>query len=505
MTRILERAFRRLAAVRGGRRAVHPIGRTFHATVSTLGGHSYGVPFVDVSGDYAALVRLSRGAGFPTFLPDVHGAAVRVRDGGGPGVDLDLLVSTALGRLPLLRHLPAPRRRVTSPYTTMAGYGTRHGRRYLALLPDRRGVRIGADLTAVPTDGRARFLLGIAGRLGGWRVIGQLILRSPVTADIDERLAFDPLASGVAGLRTDGLLWQVRRMAYQGSRKGRGSIAGARRGRLSPTERQIALAAPAPADGFVSSRVHVAGLDLHLRARNTGDGGTPCILLHGLACSHRYLMPTARRLGARPVYVPDLPGYGLSDKPPVVLDVGEYAEVVAAVLDALATGPAAVLGNSFGGQVAVELARRRPDLVAALILVGPTTDPTAATRRGQLGRLIRDLGHEDWRQAPILAADLRDTGLRRVLTTLGHAVHDQVEPKLGAIHIPTLLARGSLDRIAPQRWLDRMARALADPHTVVLEGAAHNAVTTAGPDLGAAVDRFLSTHVTSKGGGNAVS
>src|SRR5918994_335637 len=42
MTRILERAFRRLAAVRGGRRAVHPIGRTFHATVSTLGGHSYG-------------------------------------------------------------------------------------------------------------------------------------------------------------------------------------------------------------------------------------------------------------------------------------------------------------------------------------------------------------------------------------------------------------------------------------------------------------------------------
>jgi pimeloyl-ACP methyl ester carboxylesterase len=68
-----------------------------------------------------------------------------------------------------------------------------------------------------------------------------------------------------------------------------------------------------------------------------------------------------------------------------------------------------------------------------------------------------------------------------------------------------LLARGSLDRIAPQRWLDRMARALADPHTVVLEGAAHNAVTTAGPDLGAAVDRFLSTHVTSKGGGNAVS
>jgi pimeloyl-ACP methyl ester carboxylesterase len=204
-------------------------------------------------------------------------------------------------------------------------------------------------------------------------------------------------------------------------------------------------------------------------------------------------MPTARWLGARTVYVPDLPGFGLSDKPSVALDVVGHAEVIAAMLDALATVPVAVLGNSFGGQVAVELARRRPDLVASLILVGPTTDPTAATRRHQLGRLVRDLIHEDWRQAPILAADLRDAGLRRVFATLGHAVRDPIEPKLGVIRVPTLLVRGSLDRIAPQRWLERLAHAVAGAHMVVLSGAAHNAVTTAGPDLGTAVDRFLSS------------
>lgn len=267
--------------------------------------------------------------------------------------------------------------------------------------------------------------------------------------------------------------------------------AGAPRGRLGPAERRTALAAPAPADGFVSRRVRVLGLDLHLRERVTGDVAMPCVLLHGLACSHRYLMPTARRLGARPVYVPDLPGFGLSDKPSAALDVDEHAVVVAALLDTLATGPVAVLGNSFGGQVAVELACRRPDLVAALILVGPTTDPTAATRSGQLGRLVRDVAHEDWRQAPILAADLRDAGPRRVIATLGHAVRDPIEPKLAGIAVPTLLARGSLDRIAPQSWIDRMAHVLADSRTLVLRGAAHNAVTTAGPDLGAAVDRFL--------------
>jgi pimeloyl-ACP methyl ester carboxylesterase len=87
------------------------------------------------------------------------------------------------------------------------------------------------------------------------------------------------------------------------------------------------------------------------------------------------------------VYVPDLAGFGLSSKPACVLNVGEHAELVSALLDTLGTAPVALLGNSFGCQVAVELVLRRPGIVAALILVGPTTDPAAATAWGQAGRL----------------------------------------------------------------------------------------------------------------------
>jgi pimeloyl-ACP methyl ester carboxylesterase len=46
----------------------------------------------------------------------------------------------------------------------------------------------------------------------------------------------------------------------------------------------------------------------------TGLGPSAWLLVHGLAVSHRYLMPTAAAL-AGTVYVPDLPGFGLSDKP----------------------------------------------------------------------------------------------------------------------------------------------------------------------------------------------
>jgi pimeloyl-ACP methyl ester carboxylesterase len=254
----------------------------------------------------------------------------------------------------------------------------------------------------------------------------------------------------------------------------------------------VALAAPADVEGFTSYWHQTGAVPLHIRERSTPTlGATPCVLLHGLAVSHRYLMPTARALPDRRVDVPDLAGFGLSGKPANVLDVGGHARVLADWLDADSIGPVALLGNSFGCQVAVELAHRRPDLVAALILVGPTTDPAAASVTGQLRRWLLDLPFEDPRQVPMLAADLRDAGVRRVTATLRLAVRDRISAKLAAIRVPTLLVRGSRDRIAPQSWLDHLASLIPDAEVLVLHGAAHNAVTTAGPELAAAVDRFL--------------
>lgn len=219
---------------------------------------------------------------------------------------------------------------------------------------------------------------------------------------------------------------------------------------------------------------------------------TPCVLLHGLAVSHRYLMPTAERLGRRSVFAPDLPGFGLSRPPSTVLDVGHHADVVAGLIDTLVGAPVAVLGNSFGCQVAVELASQRPDLITSLILVGPTTDSTAATVTAQLVRLLRDLPYEDPRQTFILARDIRDAGPHRILATLRHAVRHDIEAALSTIGVPVLLVRGARDRIAPQRWIDRLAAITPQSQTRVLP-AAHNAVTTAGPGLAAMVDDFLRT------------
>jgi pimeloyl-ACP methyl ester carboxylesterase len=118
-------------------------------------------------------------------------------------------------------------------------------------------------------------------------------------------------------------------------------------------------------------------------------------LVHGLAVSHRYLMPLAARLaGHHPVHVVDLPGFGLSGEPGRVLDVAEHADHLADWLAAAELPPVAVLGNSFGCQVAVDLAVRYPDRVCGLVLVGPTMDPSARTASRQTLRWLRDTARE---------------------------------------------------------------------------------------------------------------
>jgi hypothetical protein len=216
--------FRALARVRHGR-AVHKVGRTFHATLTCDGIARSGIVLFDRPGIHPALVRLSRGAGLPSGWPDVLGVAIRVPDGAGRGADLDLLVSTALGRAPLARHIPFPRWAVGSTYTSIAGYRTRSGRRFLAVLPD-RSVPSFPDLdavTAAARAGQARFLVGIAARSGRWRVAGRIDLAEPLPAADDRQLAFDPLMTSVPGVTADGFLWRLRAAAYRESRRGRWS------------------------------------------------------------------------------------------------------------------------------------------------------------------------------------------------------------------------------------------------------------------------------------------
>ena len=276
---------------------------------------------------------------------------------------------------------------------------------------------------------------------------------------------------------------------------------GVRRSLAAARDRyRLATSAPRTAWGFQSRWRTVRAIATHDRCSLARPNHTtPVVLLHGLAVSHRYLMPLAARLtGHHPVHVVDLPGFGLSGDPGRVLDVTEHADHLADWLQAADLPPVVVLGNSFGCQVAVELAVRHPDHVRGLVLVGPTTDPSARTASRQILRWLRDTAREDPLQLPILLRDVRDAGLHRVLGTLVHALRDPIEDKLPLVRVPVLVTRGSKEPIVPMAWARAATRLLPLGELAVVPGP-HNANYGAADHLAELVRAFLHRRMQAQG------
>lgn len=137
------------------------------------------------------------------------------------------------------------------------------------------------------------------------------------------------------------------------------------RGSISPhtSARRALLTAPLPwaqCPVFRSRYFEVLGLQMHVRMAGTGE---KVLLLHGLGVSGRYFMPLARVLAEkRRVVIPDLPGWGLSERPVRPLGIGGAADVLAEFLGRCREPATPIVANSFGCQVTLMLAQRRPDL-----------------------------------------------------------------------------------------------------------------------------------------------
>ena len=107
----------------------------------------------------------------------------------------------------------------------------------------------------------------------------------------------------------------------------------------------------------------------------------PTLLLHGLSGSRLAYRAVVGHLDGD-VWNVDLRGHGESSRAPLEsYDAASYAADIAALIDSEIGRPALVVGHSLGGVVAAELARSRPDLVAAVFLEDPPLYEGDAERR----------------------------------------------------------------------------------------------------------------------------
>ena len=185
------------------------------------------------------------------------------------------------------------------------------------------------------------------------------------------------------------------------------------------------------------------------------------VLLHGLGVGRRYLRRLAAELGPE-ARTPEV-------REP--LTIPALAERFAAAFD----GPAAVVANSMGCHVAVELAVRRPELVESLVLVGPTVDPRARSYLRHVGRLLLDSWYEPPTLTGIVVVDYLSMGPLDVLRQARHALAHRIEQVLPRVEQPAVVVRGSHDPLCPAAWANEAASLLPRGRLVTIAGAAHAA------------------------------
>jgi pimeloyl-ACP methyl ester carboxylesterase len=130
--------------------------------------------------------------------------------------------------------------------------------------------------------------------------------------------------------------------------------------------------------GDKSSAQWVEGPHGKLRVVDSGSGGTPVILIHGLGGDrHVWDAHVARLRPTRRVVTLDLHGFGQSKAgPDAPFTVDSMVADVVAVMDALHLERAILVGFSFGGPVAAGVAGAKPERIAGVVFVDPAPDVT---------------------------------------------------------------------------------------------------------------------------------
>jgi 3-oxoadipate enol-lactonase len=238
-------------------------------------------------------------------------------------------------------------------------------------------------------------------------------------------------------------------------------------------------------------------------AQMTGDG-PPLVLLHSLLADRSSFSQVAGPLAGRfRVMLPALPGFGRS--PAVAGDLTAVADRVAAAIQAFSGGqPVRLIGNGYGGFVALQAVIRHPGLVQRLVLA-------------DAGAAFSEAGREAFRGMARGAAAkgleaIADTAMRRLFAPDFHAANPDLvaerrriflqsdpaviiaacetlaaldlRPGLADVRIPVLAVVGSLDEATPVAMSREVVGGLADARLTILDGLAHV------PQL-QAPDRFL--------------
>ena len=233
-----------------------------------------------------------------------------------------------------------------------------------------------------------------------------------------------------------------------------------------------------PAGRFVPAN----GLAVYCEAYG---GGEPVLFLHGFLSTGRVWQPYVPLLSPDfTLHLPDLRGHGQTENPGGAISTRLLAGDVAALIAALGLERPCLCGWSMGGDVALRVARRYPDLVGKLIVGGVTLSPSDTYFASLKAMGLDGPGQVNFERAeqaiPQLVAVWQaqhrqsPTHWKELATQLSH---DMLNPELPTdddlrqIAAPALIVWGDRDQFLPIDDAVALYRALPQARLAVVPNA----------------------------------
>ena len=290
---------------------------------------------------------------------------------------------------------------------------------------------------------------------------------------------------------------------------------------------------PSPPSGRTFLVARPDGAEIHVEIE--GKGRSTLVLCDGLACdgfAWKYLLPALAE--HHRVIHWHYRGHGQSSLPPpgVAPSIPQFADDLAAVLEAARVRSAVVVGHSMGVQLALEFHRLHPARTRALVLVsGSPGHPLDTFHDTTLLRRALPSLRKGAERFPRLAAAFTRVGVRTglamevamstevnasllrradlqpyfehvermdpryFLRSMQAAAEHGAEDHLSAVDVPTLIVAGDRDRFTPT-WLSRrMALEIPSAELFLVRGGSHTALLERPEEVNRAVLDFLHRRV----------
>jgi pimeloyl-ACP methyl ester carboxylesterase len=261
--------------------------------------------------------------------------------------------------------------------------------------------------------------------------------------------------------------------------------------------------------------VAVDGFEL---AYDRSGSGAGVVLLHGWPGDRTDFRTLVPRLPGCEVVVPDLRGFGESDKhrvdPKTNYDAAAQARSVAGLITDLGLNRPVVFGYDIGSRVAQALARTRPELVKSLVITPPA--PGAGTRVfGEHG--LREFWYQTFHRLPVIEElidgkpdavraylrhfwrhwsgpgfEIAESDLDHLVSVYGPpgaftaslgpyragsgtaaAAHEKAPAPGDRIAVPATVLWPEFDPLFPREWSDRLEEFFSDVRLRLVDGVGH--------------------------------